>query len=185
MRDVTGCGINLVDGSCFYTKNGHHLGVAFTDLPPGLYPTVGLQTPGEIVDANFGQEPFMFDIEGEMIEQRAKVLRQIEGHPVPGHGEWQYILHRMVSTYLVHHGFSATADAFNRSTGQETAEELNSVQSRQNIQKMILRGHIGEAIATTDKLYPGLLQANQDLFFMLKVSHLYIPKTKSFKVKRH
>ena len=27
--DVIGCGINLVDGSCFYTKNGHHLGVAF------------------------------------------------------------------------------------------------------------------------------------------------------------
>jgi len=24
-----GCGINLMDGSCFYTKNGHHLGVAF------------------------------------------------------------------------------------------------------------------------------------------------------------
>ncbi len=33
--DVIGCGINLVDGSCFYTKNGHHLGVAFVDLPPG------------------------------------------------------------------------------------------------------------------------------------------------------
>ncbi len=28
-----------------------------------LYPTVGLQTPGEIVDANFGQLPFVFDIE--------------------------------------------------------------------------------------------------------------------------
>lgn len=23
--DVIGCGLNLVDGSCFYTKNGHHL----------------------------------------------------------------------------------------------------------------------------------------------------------------
>ena len=28
-----------------------------------LYPTVGLQTPGEIIDANFGQQPFVFDIE--------------------------------------------------------------------------------------------------------------------------
>ena len=42
-------------------------GEAFRDLPPGLYPTVGLQTPGEQVDANFGQQPFVFDIEGEMI----------------------------------------------------------------------------------------------------------------------
>jgi len=28
-----------------------------------LYPTVGLQTPGEIVEANFGQNPFIYDIE--------------------------------------------------------------------------------------------------------------------------
>ena len=61
-----------MDGSCFYTKNGHHLGVAFKDLPAQLYPTVGLQTPGEVVDANFGQEPFKFDVEGEMRELRRK-----------------------------------------------------------------------------------------------------------------
>ena len=27
--DIIGCGLNLIDGSCFYTKNGIHLGVAF------------------------------------------------------------------------------------------------------------------------------------------------------------
>ncbi|KAH8020000.1 hypothetical protein HPB51_023875 [Rhipicephalus microplus] len=64
--DVIGCGVNLIDNVCFYTKNGHNLGVAFTDLPPNLYPTVGLQTPGEVVDANFGQSPFVFDIEDMM-----------------------------------------------------------------------------------------------------------------------
>ena len=26
-----------------------------------LYPTVGLQTPGEIVEGNFGEDPFVFD----------------------------------------------------------------------------------------------------------------------------
>ena len=31
-----------------------------------LYPTVGLQTPGEVVDANFGQKPFVYDIEEVM-----------------------------------------------------------------------------------------------------------------------
>jgi hypothetical protein len=31
--DVIGCGVNLIDNTCFYTKNGHNLGIAFTDLP--------------------------------------------------------------------------------------------------------------------------------------------------------
>jgi len=31
-----------------------------------MYPTVGLQTPGEMVEANFGQQPFVFDIEDYM-----------------------------------------------------------------------------------------------------------------------
>lgn len=46
--DVIGCGFNLYNRTCFYTKNGHNLGVAFTELPLHLYPTVGLQTPGEV-----------------------------------------------------------------------------------------------------------------------------------------
>ena len=47
---------------------------------------------GEIVDANFGQEPFMFDIEGEMKEQRTKVIQSIENFSTPGrHGDWQVI----------------------------------------------------------------------------------------------
>ena len=38
----------------------------FSVFQPNLYPTVGLQTPGEVVEANFGQSPFVFDIEDYM-----------------------------------------------------------------------------------------------------------------------
>uniref|UniRef100_T1IZ84 Ran-binding protein 9 n=1 Tax=Strigamia maritima TaxID=126957 RepID=T1IZ84_STRMM len=167
--DVIGCGVNLIDNTCFYTKNGHNLGIAFTDLPLNLYPTVGLQTPGEVVDANFGQAPFVFDIEDMMKELRMRTRTTIDNFPVSDkQGEWQIILHKIVSTYLVHHGYCATAEAFARSTGQAFEEELASIKNRQKIQKLMLAGRMGEAIDTTQKLYPGLLARNMNLLFMLK-----------------
>ncbi|XP_064096966.1 ran-binding protein 9-like [Macrobrachium nipponense] len=168
--DVIGCGINLIDNVCFYTKNGHYLGVAFTDLPSELYPTVGLQTPGEVVDANFGQAPFVFDIGEMMRELQSRVRMTIQNFPVPDtYGQWQTTLHRMVSTYLVHHGYCATAEAFARSTSQDFDEEITSIKNRQKIQKLVLGGRMGEAIETVQQLYPGLLENNHNLLFMLKV----------------
>lgn len=62
---------------------------------PNLYPTVGLQTPGEIVDANFGQQPFVFDIEDYMSEWRAKIHGMIARFPIGERlGEWQTVLQK-------------------------------------------------------------------------------------------
>uniref|UniRef100_A0A8C6WYT0 RAN binding protein 9 n=1 Tax=Neogobius melanostomus TaxID=47308 RepID=A0A8C6WYT0_9GOBI len=168
--DVIGCCVNLINNTCFYTKNGHSLGIAFTDLPPNLYPTVGLQTPGEVVDANFGQHPFVFDIEDYMREWRTKIQAQIERFPIgEREGEWQAMIHKMVASYLVHHSYCATAEAFAKSTEQAVHEELASIKNRQKIQKLVLSGRMGEAIETTQQLYPSLLERNPDLLFMLKV----------------
>ncbi|XP_055531855.1 ran-binding protein 9 isoform X1 [Wyeomyia smithii] len=167
--DIIGCGVNLVDNHCFYTKNGHHLGIAFRDLPPRLYPTVGLQTPGEVVDANFGQEPFKFDIEDMLKELRAATKATIYNFPLPDdQGDWTVILHKMVSSYLVHHGYSSTADMFVRTTGQSLQEDMVSIKNRQKIIKLVLSGRMGQAIEQTVHLYPGLLESNQNLLFMLK-----------------
>ena len=60
-----------------------------------LYPTVGLQTPGEVVEANFGQNPFVFDIEDYMREWRRKTRLTIERFPVQDKkGEWQTALQK-------------------------------------------------------------------------------------------
>lgn len=65
-------------------------------LQPNLYPTVGLQTPGEVVDANFGQQPFVFDIGDMMNELRVRTRLQIINYPTPDHGQghWQAVLHK-------------------------------------------------------------------------------------------
>uniref|UniRef100_A0A671LWN5 Ran-binding protein 9 n=1 Tax=Sinocyclocheilus anshuiensis TaxID=1608454 RepID=A0A671LWN5_9TELE len=168
--DVIGCCVNLINNTCFYTKNGHSLGIAFTDLPSNLYPTVGLQTPGEVVDANFGQHPFVFDIEDYMREWRTKIQAQIDRFPIgEREGEWQAMIQKMVASYLVHHSYCATAEAFAKSTDQAVHEELASIKNRQKIQKLVLSGRMGEAIETTQQLYPSLLERNSDLLFMLKV----------------
>ena len=39
---------------------------------------------------------------------------------------------RIVSTYLVHHGYCATAEAFAKSTGQSFTEEMASIKNRQS-----------------------------------------------------
>uniref|UniRef100_A0A3Q2QAS5 RAN binding protein 10 n=1 Tax=Fundulus heteroclitus TaxID=8078 RepID=A0A3Q2QAS5_FUNHE len=163
--DVIGCCVNLINNTCFYTKNGISLGCS----SPNLYPTVGLQTPGEIVDANFGQQPFVFDIEDYMSEWRAKIHGMIASFPIDERlGEWQAVLQNMVSSYLVHHGYCATATAFARATETTIQEDQTSIKNRQRIQKLVLAGRVGEAVDATQQLYPGLLERNPNLLFMLK-----------------
>lgn len=172
--DVVGCCVNLVDGSCFYTKNGVNIGIAFRDLPNiPLYPMVGLQTPKEEVYANFGQHPFMFDIEDYIQQWRIRTRLAIKHLDVPDDsGQFQTTLHRLVSTYLIHHGYAATAESFSRSVDLgwgEHSEDLISIKNRQKIQRLVLAGNLSEAIETTQQLFPGLLERNQNLLFMLKV----------------
>ncbi|XP_037891492.1 ran-binding protein 9 isoform X2 [Glossina fuscipes] len=168
--DIIGCCINFVNNTCFYTKNGIDLGIAFRDLPSKLYPTVGLQAPGEEVDANFGQEPFKFDQIEELMKQlRADMKATIYDFPLPSdHDDPTTLLQKMVSSYLVHNGYSRTAEAFFRTTGQTIREDMASIRNRQKILKLIMSGKMGQAIDHTLHSYPGLLESNKNLWFMLK-----------------
>lgn len=50
-----------------------------------------------------------------------------------------FCLLRLVSTYLVHHGYSATAEVFAQTTGQPISEDLSSIKNRQSINKYLVK----------------------------------------------
>ena len=63
-NDVVGCGLDLSDMSVFFTKNGKFLGVVQCNLPEMTwYPTIGTHSKNEMVQVNFGQDPFVFQLE--------------------------------------------------------------------------------------------------------------------------
>ena len=54
---------------------------------------MGLQTQGEVLDANFGQDPFVFDVEGEIKELQRRTQKQVVKLPWPKkYGDQQTVL---------------------------------------------------------------------------------------------
>lgn len=78
-----------ITSNCYSSKD------FFTYLQHNLYPTVGLQTPGEVVDTNFGQDPFVFDIKEMVKELQHRERTTIRNFPVTDtYGQWQTMLHK-------------------------------------------------------------------------------------------
>eukprot|EP00051_Salpingoeca_urceolata_P001624 m.42554 g.42554 ORF g.42554 m.42554 type:complete len:413 (+) comp11555_c0_seq3:227-1465(+) len=169
--DVIGCCVNFLDFTCFYTKNGQKLDVAFRNLggkdSPALYPCVGLRTPGEEVQANFGQQPFEFNIDAYREELQARARKMVEETPLGDLG-WQSTLNQLVTSYLVHHGYSDTAAILAKSSRQELSESIGSITNRKRIRDFVTEGKLAEAIAAVQQHYPTLLEKQPDLLFRLE-----------------
>eukprot|EP00941_MAST-03F_sp_MAST-3F-sp1_P002539 g2539.t1 len=113
--DIVGCGINFCKQTIFFTKNGNHLGTAFSNIPGilTLYPTVGLHSPNERICFNFGEKPFRYDIENLRRIQHRTVCREILETKVPSGAAEE-----LVRDYLIHHGYARTLSLFDNPLGK-------------------------------------------------------------------
>ncbi|KAJ6573966.1 SPRY-domain-containing protein [Mycena vulgaris] len=133
--DTIGCGIDFSTYQAFFTKNGTLIGSAFKDIGKSsdLYPSIGLRHSGEAVRVNFGQDPFKFDIEYHVHQQRIQTWSNILTTPIDpsfvndGAGapskakiapvteeQAKVAINKLVLSYLAHHGYAKTARAFQK-----------------------------------------------------------------------
>mmetsp|Transcript_12368 Transcript_12368/g.21136 ORF Transcript_12368/g.21136 Transcript_12368/m.21136 type:complete len:457 (+) Transcript_12368:167-1537(+) len=170
--DVVGCCWNMIDETVFFTKNGIALGTAFSNVRGQFFPTVGLRTQGEAIEANFGQDevkkPFRFDIEGYVRETRRKVIDNIlkESHLA----SYSDLVTETVLNYMLHHGFAASAELFAQATGRldRIKPEAFAALRRQEICKLVLAGDIQGAINSASELEPQMFEADSSILFELK-----------------
>ncbi|KAF9945890.1 hypothetical protein BGZ70_003514 [Mortierella alpina] len=187
--DTIGCGINFRDMSLFYTKNGQFLGVAFRDLRGSLYPTVGMRTAGEIVEANFGQRDFVFDIESYVKELKTEAWQELENTFQKTIDEKNQVgvlsqsLSQLVLSYMIHHGYSESAKQFSSdlvpqsqrkggsSSGSKDADNhplVIDTERRKVIRTAILAGDIDKAIELLEAHYSGVVASQEDMLFQLR-----------------
>ncbi|KAM4057614.1 SPRY domain-containing protein [Hirsutella rhossiliensis] len=185
--DVVGCGVNFRDHTAFFTRNGVKLGVAFHDVARSkLYPSVSLKKPGEHVLVNFGQLPFVYNIDDMMREQREKIQRDIEAADTSrleaGMSETD-LIQTLVLEFLQHDGYVETARAFaedmktqKQALNLDPSAEVEGINikdeedanNRQRIRRSILEGDIDRALKYTNAYYPQVLQDHEDVFFKLR-----------------
>jgi len=187
--DIIGCGINFNAGNAFFTKNGQDLGICFRELKKDLrpFPTIGMKKhSGALLTANFGQHPFVFDINDKMHKETTRVSREItraRTTTLRPPREESSLIQELVAQFLAHDGYVETAKAF----ADEIRAEKQSLNSalptvtparpdrddadavhRQQMRRAILSGNIDQALEVTNSHFPTVLAENPDILFRLK-----------------
>lgn len=169
--DTIGCGINFMTRELFFTKNGEFLGIASKNviIEENLYPTAGMQTNGEMIDVNFGQKPFKFDIESYRKRDETIVSNAIKSIDMPP--EKAIWMNKTIFAWLQHEGYSRALKSLKNATGFNIAleDENDEMENRRFITRLIQEGKTFEAVKKVENLFPSILNNNKELILLLKI----------------
>eukprot|EP01083_Nonionella_stella_P051973 138056_1 len=143
--DIIGAGVNLRDGSMFFTKNGEVIGnaeteIVFTDIPLiDLWPAVEFRASAAKVEVNFGSKPFAFQglkTTDQVSEMLGKGLYEDE--------KWMKRVDDAMNIQAVHD--KQAAEEKKRRADQDAEKMATRLRSAQEIIAMGLFPGIAEAL---------------------------------------
>ncbi|KAH8692395.1 CTLH/CRA C-terminal to lish motif domain-containing protein [Talaromyces proteolyticus] len=180
-------------GPTFAVNDTIGCGVAFNNLQTSshvsFYPSVGIKRhPHMHIITNFGQQPFMFDIDDMVKKEKATLYSQVAetstANLQPPLDETT-LLQELVAQFLAQDGYYETARAFAEEVRQES-ESLENGQARLlcayeqeedldatnrqsvEIRAAILEGDIDKALKHTNAYFSEVLQDNPHILFKLR-----------------
>ncbi|KAG6869046.1 hypothetical protein C0993_004719 [Termitomyces sp. T159_Od127] len=150
--DIIGCGVDFTTHKAFFTRNGTFIGPVFDNIGKNgdIYPSIGMRHTGEAVRVNFGHEPFKFDIDLHVLQERNSVWSRIlqrqpdaallrvcgvnsdvslpESKGTLSNEQTREVINKLVFSYLEHHGYAKTVKAFakHRKTETQVSQPLNA-----------------------------------------------------------
>ena len=143
--DTVGAGYHLGRQEIFFTKNGKHLGTAFTGVHGTLLPTVGLHSNDEHVELNFGRKPFKFDIDAMLAEEQQLCEEAVAQVPLTAEA-----VRAIVRDYLFTYGYADTLKAFDSAAGFVWDKgESQYLGTRKDVRGMVFKGDMEEALSRT------------------------------------